>query len=158
MKIIFLDIDGVLNSVKYDNERSDGEGNIDISRLSLLKQLADKTDALIVLTSSWRKHWDPSGILTDEVGKELERTFCDSGVFLFDKTPVLGGHRSFEISAWLEAHPEIESFVILDDIKFGWGELDRYVVKTDQRIGRGLEIRHVDKAREILEHKGYLDN
>ena len=35
-RIIFLDIDGVLNSVKYDRERTDKEGNIDETRMVLL--------------------------------------------------------------------------------------------------------------------------
>ncbi len=61
MKIIFLDIDGVLNSRQYDAERGTAEGNIDVSRLLLLKQLIDQTGAKIVLTSSWRRHWDPVG-------------------------------------------------------------------------------------------------
>ena len=33
MKIIFLDIDGVLNSVRYDRQRTVNQGNIDETRL-----------------------------------------------------------------------------------------------------------------------------
>lgn len=52
MKVIFLDIDGVLNSFIYDLERKEGETAIDHTRLPLLKRIVDETGAIIVLSSS----------------------------------------------------------------------------------------------------------
>lgn len=150
MKIIFLDIDGVLNSRQYDAERGTDDGNIDVGRLLLLKQLIDQTGAKIVLTSSWRRHWDPVGACTDEVGKELEDTFGRFGIYLYDKTPELDNDRAKEISKWLAENQNAEDFVVIDDIKFGWHELAPFVVNTDYRIGRGLEQRHIEKAIRIL--------
>ncbi len=150
MKIIFLDIDGVLNSRQYDLCRSENDGNIDVTRLEMLKSLTDVTYAEIVLTSTWRSHWDPDGINTDDIGKGLEEIFVKYGMTLYGKTPYLGNDRAKEIMAWIEEHPEVESFVIFDDIKLGWGELDEKVVKTDPRIGRGVEDYHIAKAKEIL--------
>lgn len=150
MKIIFLDIDGVLNSARYDKNKSDYDSNIDVSRLELVKTLIDCTGADIVLSSSWRSHWDPEGKDTNETGRELEGIFKQYGIKLFDKTPSLGGNRSKEIRAWLSRREDIESFVIIDDIKFGWGDLEDYVVKTDYRIGNALEQTHISKAIEIL--------
>ena len=59
MKIIFLDIDGVLNSDEYfdkiKNLNINGiENDIDIRKIILLKKSLDETGAKIVLTSSWR--------------------------------------------------------------------------------------------------------
>ena len=150
MRVIFLDIDGVLNSARYDKNKSDSDGNIDASRLELLKALIDQTEANIVLSSSWRSHWDPLGKETNEIGRELEDIFNQHGIKLFDRTPLLGGNRSNEIRAWLSGRKDIEGFVILDDIKFGWGDLEAHVVKTDYRIGNGLEQTHINKAIEIL--------
>jgi len=150
MRIIFLDIDGVLNSSRYDRQRQEDEGNIDVSRLELIKFLADTTGAKVVLSSSWRCHWDPEGEGTDETGRALETVFNQVGISLFDRTPVLSGNRSKEIRAWLAGRTDIESFVIIDDIKFGWGDLEPYTVKTDYRIGRGVEQSHIDKAIKIL--------
>ena len=45
---------------------------------------------------------------------------------------------------------DVDAFVIIDDIKFGWYELAPFVVNTDYRIGRGLEQRHIEKAIKIL--------
>lgn len=150
MRVIFLDIDGVLNSRQYDRCRKFEEGNIDESRLVLLKQLVDQTGAMIVLSSSWRRHWDPRGISTDDTGLQLDSLFKRYGMILYDRTPEIDNDRAREIAAWLSDHQRTESFVILDDIKFGWGDLDEKVVKTDYRIGRGLEQRHVEKAIKIL--------
>ena len=59
MKILFLDIDGVLNSRAYDRKRNWSElTNIDETRLPLVKKIIDKTGAKIVLISTWRRHWD----------------------------------------------------------------------------------------------------
>lgn len=81
----------------------------------------------------------------------MDDEFACAGLVLTDKTPVLGD-RSDEISAWLRAHPETESFVILDDIVGNWGKLEPNLVQTSHRIGRGLEEEHVIKAIRILNH------
>ena len=150
MKIIFLDIDGVLNSRRYDVHRKENEGNIDVTRLVILKQLIEKTNARIILTSSWRCHWDPNGENTDETGKELIETFARYGIELYGKTPQINDDRAEEIRVWLNGHSDVDGFVIFDDIKLGWGELEPNVVKTDPRIGCGLEQRHCEMAIRIL--------
>ena len=52
MKILFLDIDGVLNSWRYDQERISLQDNIDETRLPLLSRIVSSTNTKIVLTSS----------------------------------------------------------------------------------------------------------
>jgi histidinol phosphatase-like enzyme len=52
MKVIFLDIDGVLNSSHYFQTRTSKDIDIDVTRLPLLKRLIDETEANIVLSSS----------------------------------------------------------------------------------------------------------
>ena len=152
MKIIFLDIDGVLNSVQYDRSRTSEQGNIDETRLPLLKNIVDETNALIVLSSSWRKHWEKESQLCDNVGKDLNSIFSQYQLSVFDKTPCLESNdRAEEIRMWLSVNSETTAFVILDDIAFGWGDdLQEHLVKTNCRIGRGLENLHVDKAIELL--------
>ena len=51
----------------------------------------------------------------------------------------------------MDAHTdEVERFVILDDAFGGWAELAEHLVKTDYRIGYGLEEEHVEKAIALL--------
>lgn len=151
-KVIFLDIDGVLNSISYDRVRGDDDGNIDVTRLPLVKHIIDETGAKVVLSTSWRKHWDPDEEKRDAIGMELHKVFSDGGIELLDKTPVYG-ERHDEIVSWLTAHPEIERFVIIDDAFSGWEELSPNLVRTNHRIGRGLEMRHVEEAVRILNGK-----
>lgn len=152
-KILFLDIDGVLNSARYQRIRTDTDGNIDKTRLPLLKKIIDETDAEIILSSTWRLHWDSDEKLCDPVGKELNVLFAEYGLFIMDKTPVLEWSylRADEIAEWLKLHEgEYGNFVILDDTFSGWCDLQNYLVKTDFLIGRGLEEKHVQKAIDIL--------
>ncbi len=156
-KILFLDIDGVLNSKRYSDTRRPEEGNIDVSRMPLLKRIVDETSAEIVLSSSWRKHWSDDPLQCDEKGEGLNSLFAEYGLTISDRTPVLPNNhfdRPKEIGLWLETHDhEVESYAILDDEKFGWGDLEDRHVKTDMYIGRGLEERHVVAAIDHLNCK-----
>ncbi len=152
MKVIFLDFDGVLNSVQYDRSRRDDQGNIDETRLALLKELLERTQAEIVLTTSWRTHWEKEKSRCDSIGDEINAVFERWGLAIFDKTPEINGaDRALEISTWLQTcSQQVTGFVILDDFAFGWGALAPHVVKTNDRIGRGLERVHIEKALALL--------
>ena len=151
MKIIFLDFDGVLNSRIYDREKSDSDGNIDVTRLSLIKKCIDRTDAKIVLSTSWRTHWDKNEDLCDEVGREINEIFLKYGISIYDKTKVLeGGERKLEIEEYVKRN-NIASFVIVDDMLLGWGDYNDRVVRTNYMIGRGFEEKHIEMIAEILD-------
>ena len=107
MKIIFLDIDGVLNSFqtqpKEEIENMFGIHKVLVERLN---DVVRKTDAKVVLSSTWRhdKNW--------------RKTMKESGLdFKFlDKTPDLRGEiRGNEIQKWLDKHQNVEKFCIIDD-------------------------------------------
>lgn len=152
MKIIFLDIDGVLNSSLYDRQRVDENENIDKTRLALIKELVYATGAKIVLSSSWRIHWKKNPDECDDIGRKLISDFASAGLEIYDKTPKVGYlERSEEIRLWLKDNPDVKSFVIFDDNGYGWGDLSNNFVQTNYRIGRGLEEKHIQKALEILE-------
>ena len=61
MKVIFLDIDGVLNCKKTPNPRS-LPYMIDRRLLARFKRLLKRTRAKVVLTSTWR--YDPAGLFS----------------------------------------------------------------------------------------------
>lgn len=151
MKVIFLDIDGVLNSYIHDRERSEKDGNIDRTRLVLLKELVDRTGAKIVLSSSWRNHWDKDETKCDEIGREIALDFASAGLEIYDKTLKVGYlERSQEINLWLKDNANVEKFVIFDDNGYNWRELSDNLIQTNYRIGRGLEKEHINKAMELL--------
>jgi len=151
MKVIFLDFDGVLNSYPYDCQRTSEQGNIDETRLPLLKSIVDAIQAKIVLSSSWRKHWNKDKNLCDTIGREIESLFSKYNLTIFDKTPELSNNdREKEIKLWLNENKAVSRFVILDDMLLGFGNLQEYLVNTNYRIGRGLEKIHVEKAIKLL--------
>jgi hypothetical protein len=102
MKIIFLDIDGVLNCQKT-TERFHGFVSIDPKLVKRLNRILKETDAKIVLSSTWRLFEDNKEI--------LEKT----GIKYIDVTPSFHGLRGEEINDWLSKHPEVDRYVILDD-------------------------------------------
>lgn len=164
MKIIFLDIDGVLN-YQYTEERIQGFMGISRSLLSTLKSLVERSnkeeDTKIVLTSSWRMGVNRNGDKISQHYKYLLDCFSDYSLELFDDTPRIKGqytrrHRGMEIIAWINSHldMDISGIVILDDEVFPDFEtymLTPYLVQTSlDGTDEGLQESHVVKALEIL--------
>lgn len=54
LRIIFLDIDGVLNDRKTRSQSPDGFTFVDTPKIRRLKRIIDTTDAKVVLSSDWR--------------------------------------------------------------------------------------------------------
>ena len=153
MKVIFLDIDGVLNSARFRGElgMSYFSRIIDRRKMPLLKRIADETGALIVLSSSWRKFWNQGENQRDSAGQLISDSFREYGLRIHSKTPVLeNAGRDGEIRLWLEQHPYVDGYVILDDRDFGWSDaLRAHFIRTDL-AGDGLEENQVQPAIDIL--------
>lgn len=149
MKVIFLDFDGVLNSAKYLLGHGDCGVAIDPARMALLKQIVDATDAKIVLSTSWREHWSKDLMNCDSTGMLINRIFSEYGLHIFDKTPELHERRETEIKSWLDAHPEVENFVVLDDSLLSAGYLNGHFIKTSNYFD-GLDETDVQKGIDIL--------
>ncbi len=142
MKVIFLDVDGVLIT---DETRRLGNRNVSPACVAALNSLLERTDARIVLSTSWR---------VGLTGRELCALFRQWGVTggIIDKTPNLPeGCRGDEIARWLEerqtSRGDVESFVIIDDHD-DMGELMPYLVRTRSAVGFSDE--DVERATEIL--------
>jgi hypothetical protein len=143
-KIIFLDIDGVLNGIAYQIAATEDPPFIDKSRLPILRDIIDKSGAQVVLSSSWKRGW--------EAGCGFDLAFRQAGIDIYDVTPNLG-RKHTEITAWLKEHPDTESFVILDDAEGGWGKLLPHVIITDPIHEKGLENKHISYALQILKKR-----
>lgn len=156
MRIIFLDIDGVLNTdraVKLQTLYNSDRITFDADALKNLKELVEETNAYLVISSTWRIHYGTDSRLW----KELMSNFKEYGIEdrIIDITPVLSEKlntsvRWKEIETWLvnNKDKEIESFVIIDDEwEMGSYTKDRYV-KCQAYKGVSRDIK--DKARKIL--------
>ena len=151
MKVIFLDIDGVLNCSTSKSGCGYYTG-IDHDKLARLKYIVECTGAKIVLCSSWKEQWfrQPLKDLQDESANYLDRKFRRERLTIMDKTEDHVDDRGAGILKWKEKLC-IESFVILDDELFDYEEtgLIPYLVKTDYENG-GLQDIHAEQAIAIL--------
>jgi hypothetical protein len=103
MKIIFLDIDGVLNCKSTPNPRK-FPYIVDPKLLKRFNSVLERTGATVVLSSTWR--YDPAGCFS---AKHL-------GIPFIDVTPDMPDRpRREEILAWLSEKPEVTRFLVLDD-------------------------------------------
>lgn len=154
MKIIFVDVDGVLNEATTPARTKCGYIFVDQDKLLRLKRIVDATDAKIVLSSTWR--YDRNDPKYNGDFLELQDAFRNVGLEFFDYTPVdsIGIRRGMEIQAWLGAHRgEVERFVILDDQLFDFRErgLLPYLIKTEFGYGgltEGLAQEAIDLLKE----------
>lgn len=111
MKVVFLDIDGVLNSFRtavahggYPHGLTkEALAKFDQTALALIRGICAVAGARIVLSSSWR----------------ILHRFQDVAEALVlpivDRTPALAGPRGKEIAQWLSEHPDVETYAIVDD-------------------------------------------
>ncbi len=115
-KLIFLDIDGVLNSDSWLDEH--GSLTCDPANVRWLNHLVKSTGADIVVSSDWRKwmSWPElcsrliaAGVAARLVGTTpvIESDSDDFG----DALPP----RGHEVDLWLQTHEFPGTFVILDD-------------------------------------------
>lgn len=146
MDIIFLDVDGVLNSETYYQtvDRSEKDwARFDPKVIELIKKLVGEFSAKIVITSTWR--FGAVELLKNELRKSGLIKYLHNDW----KTPQLyPPHRGKEIQSWLTEHPEIVEYVILDDDNSILEEQNSRFVKTE--LKSGLLEKHYSIAREIL--------
>ena len=149
-RVIFLDIDGVLNSESYRENSADYYTDfIDESRLPLLEYIVSRTGALIVLTSTWRSFWNEGENQLYPEGEIISRVFRRHNLEIYSKTPDKDNCRESEINMWIASHG-VKDYVILDDMDFFDKEENlRRFVKTDDSK-EGLDEETTARAIEIL--------
>ena len=145
-KILFLDIDGVLNSkffYKYIFRHEEGGSRLDPYCVILVKKLVDEFSLKIVISSTWRDG------AVERLSKELNQNDLVNHLHEDWLTPVVRpACRGKEIDLWLESHPEVSEYLILDDNHNLFDHhLDRFV-QTSAFMGMVQESYH--QARNLL--------
>ncbi|CAB4196772.1 hypothetical protein UFOVP1290_292 [uncultured Caudovirales phage] len=162
IKLIFLDIDGVLNSNRYmkspqyfdETKDYDPRGmeiinkahhtHLNPEAVRLVNLLVDKTGAEVILSSTWRNRYS-----IDEMNAMLSMrgaTFKIVGI-----TPVFFSFRGRggEIKDFLEDLDGEITFVILDDINqfHDYGFDEQFIQTTEED---GLTMAHIERAIKVL--------
>ena len=163
-KIIFLDIDGVLNSLEYFDQLKNADQSkkiekyqeLDVEKVRLLAEITANTGAEIVLSSTWRDIGRKEGKRDHPMYQYLVDTLAEFGLKIIDHTPYLDYDRPREIKEWLNRQEDKDiHFVSLDDDfspeaykKDGIGD---HLVRTSlYGVNGGLQKVHVEKAIDIL--------
>lgn len=149
MKLIFLDVDGVLNSENYIVSEFERLGHdkyvetylkqggipFDPECLRMLRYILDVTGALICVSSTWRLCKDQRERLNTALGKYSSR--------IIGYTKSLNGIRGIEIERFLEDLKEIkapiEKYIIIDDDNDMLESQKENLVITDFKTGLNVE-------------------
>lgn len=130
MKVIFLDVDGVLNSThwyilnhKRHKERCRADTAINPRFVKNLRTIVRLTGAKIVLSATCR-----ASVKKDNQ-HYLRKILEKYGLSIYDYTPKTGEERGIDIQQWLDQHQDVTNIVILDDDS-DMGHLLKYLVKT----------------------------
>ena len=162
MKLIFLDIDGVLNSNFWNDthQREISDGTlIDEEKVMLLGQLIRNTSAKVILHSGWKFWFD------DEVKplrREAERLISmlkKEGIEVYGVTPdhtteEIRKNKKFslvkagEILAWVSRYDNIEKWIVIDDIDLHNEEVRKHQILTDASVG--LTVENICEAERLL--------
>lgn len=149
MNIIFLDVDGVLNSInklietyKQTNKPHSGYSYpFDESCLENLELLVRTTNSKIVITSTWRKNTEGRNTLINA----LKKYGLDKEVVGY--TPIMGEIRGIEIKKFLSTLNYKPNFIILDD-DTDMGDLLTHLIKINKQVG--LTSKDVEEAIKKL--------
>ncbi len=152
MKVLFLDVDGVLV-----NRASVGRGPQGVTRINafcanLLGQVLRETGAKVVLSSVWRLRYSPErfnkeimepwGLPPVVIGRTRSAQDTKEGL-LYKSEP-----RGHQIKDWLAEHPEVTSWAVVDDDS----DMDRIpplrFVQTNFELG--LQGKHADLLIKVL--------
>ena len=152
MKILFLDIDGVVNSqetfkARYERGGKGRESDIDPVLAQHVKNIVERTGCKVVLSSSWRG--------SEEAEREIEERVCKlAGRTPRIHRPVGTGmeycERGREIKSWMVSNAElveITRYAIVDDDGDMLPEQQEHFFQTTNEKGITAEI-----AEKIIEH------
>ncbi len=151
MNIIFLDVDGVINSVnnlirEYNETHKPHSGYsypFDANCLANLKKLVIETNSSLVISSTWRLSQKGRNKLLQELKK------YDLDKLVIGYTPFLDSSRKDEIKDFLSNFESsfTTNFIILDDDS-DMGDLLPFLVKTNRQVG--LTEENVEQAIKKL--------
>lgn len=167
-RVIFLDIDGVLNSTAFfkakmtpeqaaalrllpprepQNIEEHTRGMLDPVAIELLNELIEKSGAEVVISSSWRRFYSMG-----EIGRALSFNGFRHRRAIVGQTPPLSEKRGIEIQAWIDAQTDKpDAFVIIDDD----GDMEHLCDRLVQtHYGAGLLAEHVRAAFAMLATPG----
>ncbi len=131
------------------NNTLESKWELDTNKQKLIKEICEKTDSKIVISSSWRRYdlkstydgmekWHPDfPYILKEYTIDVTTRRCPYGYM-----------RGYEIKYYLEQHPDVTNYLILDDDTDMLDEQKEHFIKTDTY--NGISEDNVNKTIKIL--------
>ena len=140
MNIIFLDIDGVLNTIGDTNLISN---TFEFNKLMKLVKLSNETNSKIIITSDRRTFIEEREMIDD---------IFNSYNMNYDYLSLKRTHRkrSDEILYYLSNNPNITNYVILDDNDLGYSDNNILSSHFIDCFKNGFSEEELIKAVELL--------
>lgn len=162
--IIFLDIDGVLNTINYLKRQKLGAGKVtnkswDPTACKHISMLCEHYNARIVITSSWRheytieqlKDFFASNNIPDKFIKDVTNSYVPQQ----DENNYCRGH---EVQHWLEENNKDKTpYVIIDDEATFLESQQDHLIRVDKHKGFSTK-EAVTRASNILEKNDSIMN
>lgn len=168
MKVVFLDIDGVLNNtatfhrshelwtaarrlqgpgytaaeamtmseagVSWPVEHAEENPHWEDDLVENFRTILDATGALVVISSSWRRHMRDPQLWVDVFKRWHDLDMVVLGITSLEHTSHLN-MRGDRIQLWLDKNPEVTNYVILDDSYDMLGSQLPNFVRTNMDLG-----------------------
>lgn len=136
MRVIFLDVDGVLNSSET-RAKIDGLKGVSKKNLRILRHIVARTQAKIVLTSAWNINFDEKLVPTTKAGMYLCHRLWENNLWIYDKVNDYGGNREQAVAEYVKKHNNLTDWVIIDDTHYGdYEKLNpKHIVYTSPALG-----------------------
>lgn len=154
--IVFLDVDGVLNSSDTQENGPSGCMGIEDRFVRQLSKIVHRWDAEIILTSTWKDEWNKESGWRSKDFLYLMDKLAKYNMEITDKTfDATWGGRGKGIRHYLEQLGEDVAFVILDDYDFDFYQcgFNNNFVETRNEGLTGLRDFQVAQANEIIERQ-----
>lgn len=169
IKVLFLDIDEVLNSIEYKRTLRDGQWNslqrytqLDPAACDRLNTVLTATGAKVVLSSTWRKFID-----LEHMQLLLSQRGCRAQFFGATEAEAIRSYEDFphkasyeermnwcrrfqrgrEVKRWVQEYKNVVSFAVVDDGNDFEEVKDRLVRPS---VEKGLEEHHVKNLIALL--------
>lgn len=147
MKVLFLDIDGVVLS----GEELWATGNnryLPPAKIALVNEVLRRTGSLVVVSSTWRCFDECLDLLRAAGLTAIHRDWRTDRESRTTGGLYIGEVRGHQIKRWLDAHPEVDSYAIVDDDADMLPEQMPRFVQTPFVTGIGQE--HVERLARML--------
>ena len=167
MNVIFLDLDGVINTYYYKTDKQTEE------KIKILADICNEYNCKVVIAASSKDLINEDTMETNsERYKKIFNWFNKYGIDCIGRTPSVCKYyesglytpiwKEDEIRLYLFRHPEIEHYCVMDDddlnAMYGYSDLNKvrlHLVKTELYLEKnreleGLQTYHKEEVGKIL--------